>query len=218
MPGAAPPSTDILTCGHVDCRLMQVRLATLNDLTILADTNAQAFQDDPLILWLFPRAKRRIATLRWYYRVNIRDLIRNGEVWCSDDGRALAKWQPPGSTHISLARAIRLLAAAPVLLQLGPSLSTALRALQTVERHRPDQAHWYLSGLGTHPHHQRKGYASALLTVVLERCDDVGLVAYLETSRLDNLAFYRRFGFEESGEILLSPEGPNLWTMTRKPR
>jgi GNAT superfamily N-acetyltransferase len=191
---------------------MQIRLATVK---VLADTNAQAFRDDPLIVWLFPHAKRRTAILRWYYQVNIRDLIRSGEVWCSDDRVALAKWQPPGSTRISFARALRLFAAVPVLFELGPSLPSAFRAMQTVERHRPEQPHWYLSGLGTHPDYQRRGYASALLTVVLKRCDDAGLPAYLETGRPENVVFYRRFGFEESGELLLSSEGPKLWTMTR---
>jgi hypothetical protein len=49
------------------------------------------------------------------------------------------------------------------------------------------------------------------------RVDADGLGAYLETQRRANIPFYRRFGFEETGEIKL-PDSPPLWTMWRPPQ
>ena len=41
--------------------------------------------------------------------------------------------------------------------------------------------------------------------------------AYLESSNPDNRAYYNRFGFEVTGEIVM-PDGPTLWPMWRAAR
>lgn len=38
---------------------------------------------------------------------------------------------------------------------------------------------------------------------------------YLETQRRSNIPFYRRFGFEEIGELSL-PRSPSVWQMWRE--
>ena len=52
---------------------------------------------------------------------------------------------------------------------------------------------------------------------VLERCDTEGIPAYLESSKESNIAYYRRFGFEVTGEIVIAPGGPTVWPMWREP-
>ena len=81
-----------------------------------------------------------------------------------------------------------------------------VRALAAVERAHPLNPHYYLAVLGTRPDRQGQGLGSAYLWPILSRCDDENLGAYLESSKESNIAFYRRHGFEVTGEIRL-PDG-----------
>jgi ribosomal protein S18 acetylase RimI-like enzyme len=102
---------------------------------------------------------------------------------------------------------------------LGRHASRALRTLNHVEHQHPKEPpHWYLGVLGTRTEAQGRGVGSALLAPVLEHCDTEGLPAYLESSKHANIAFYRRHGFEVTGEIPLPFGGPPVWPMWRDPR
>ena len=57
-----------------------------------------------------------------------------------------------------------------------------------------------------------------LLKPVLDRCDDEGLGAYLESSKEENIAFYNRQGFELTRRLDLPAGCPPVWAMWREPR
>ena len=52
---------------------------------------------------------------------------------------------------------------------------------------------------------------------VLERCDEEGIPAYLESSNARNVPFYRRHGFGVTTELQIPGGGPMLWLMWREP-
>jgi ribosomal protein S18 acetylase RimI-like enzyme len=101
----------------------------------------------------------------------------------------------------------------------GRKLFRALGVLATAERVHPREPHYYLAVLGTEPAAQGKGVGSALLQPILERCDEEGTGAYLESSKESNIAFYARHGFEVMSELKLGRgRGPSIWPMWRNPR
>ena len=71
------------------------------------------------------------------------------------------------------------------------------------------------SPIGIGPGWQGRGFGSALLRPILERCDRERLPAYLEASSPRNRALYERHGFEVAEEMRVS-DSPPLWRMWRE--
>jgi GNAT superfamily N-acetyltransferase len=194
-----------------------VRPATTSDVDELARVLSRAFVDDPVACLLIPSASRRPAGLRAFFGVQLRYLsLPLGGGYTTDDLAGGALWSPPGSPPIRLRAALSgLVPVVPYLL--GRHVVRALSALRTIEAIHPKEPHWYLATLGTDPDRQGHGVGSALLAPVLGRCDEEGVRAYLESSKESNIPFYRRHGFEVSGEVRLAGT-TMIWPMWRDPR
>jgi ribosomal protein S18 acetylase RimI-like enzyme len=195
-----------------------VRKATLADAPRLAQTLASAFQNDPVITWIFPDQHRRHAVLPAFMEFRLRNLaFPHDQVWMTTDGAAAAVWiPPPGRWQLPLPQRLRLL---PALVRfLGLRTASVLAGLERMEaRHPRDPSHWYLFILGTEPAAQGRGLGSALLAHMLARVDADQMPAYLESSSERNLALYGRHGFEITSEVVI-PGGPRIWPMWREPR
>ena len=193
-----------------------IRLATSADADRIAESLALAFEDDPVMALLFPEAGSRGRRLIRFFRTAL--LVQHldrGACFTDVDVAAAALWNPPGQWHLTAGRLLR--GSLGFLTAFGRNLPVALRALAAVEGAHPHAPHYYLAVLGTRPDRQGTGLGSSLLHPVLERCDHDGLGAYLESSKERNIPFYRRHGFEVTGEIRL-PGGPLVWPMWRDPR
>jgi ribosomal protein S18 acetylase RimI-like enzyme len=195
-----------------------IRRATLADAPRLAQTLASAFQDDPVIAWIFPDQRRRRAVLAAFMEFRLRHLaFPHDQVWATTDAAAAAVWlPPPGRWQLPLPQQLRLL---PALVRfLGLRTASILAGLERMEaRHPQDRAHWYLFILGTEQAAQGQGLGSALLAHMLARVDADQLPAYLESSNERNLALYGRHGFEVTSEVAI-PGGPTIWPMWREPQ
>jgi ribosomal protein S18 acetylase RimI-like enzyme len=176
---------------------------------------ARAFRDDPLTLAIVgPDPARRL-------RSNLHGMGALLPV-ASRHGLVLAAFRD--------ARIVGVLLAAPpytypfppaapwvrlrCLLGQGWSVSASWRrTFEQLQGLHPRQPHWYLGTLGVDPPARNAGAGRALLSEFLARADADGLPAYLETDRSENVAFYRRSGFEISGRIEIL--GVSVWRMLR---
>jgi ribosomal protein S18 acetylase RimI-like enzyme len=177
---------------------------------------ARGFQDNEIWSWMVPNPRRRARLLRRYYRVAIKHLFTpRGGAWATEDGGGGALWAPPGRWPLTGIEALRDgLALLPEIGLAGARRGKEIEAVMS--RHHPEQPHYYLQTLAVDPAHQGRGYGSALLATMLERCDAEGVPAYLETQRESNIPFYRRFGFAER-EPISAVDSPPLWPMWREP-
>jgi GNAT superfamily N-acetyltransferase len=198
-------------------RSPKVEVAGPGDLAAVADALQDAFWNDPVMAWILSEESSRARRLAGLFSVQLKGhYLPMGTVWTTPDRTGAALWAPPGHAVLPPTTILRYL---PDLLRaLGRSTVRALRSLNRIESLHPKEPHWYLGVLGTRTLSQGKGIGSALLAPVLERCDEEGVPAYLESSKHSNIAFYRRHGFELTGEISLPSAGPTVWPMWRDPR
>jgi ribosomal protein S18 acetylase RimI-like enzyme len=193
-----------------------IRVANRADAGPLAASLARAFSDDPVWEFLMPDESSRRRRLEGYFDIALTlQHLPHGSVYTDTDRAGGALWDPPGHWKLGFGQLLR--GSPRMIAAFGFKVPRALRLLSTIERQHPGGQHWYLAVLGTDPVHQGKGIGSSLLAPILDRCDHEGTGAYLESSKRSNIAFYRRHGFEVTGEIAL-PGGPTVWPMWRDPR
>lgn len=186
-----------------------------DDIAPLSEALARAFYDDPVSRYLFPEDHRRTRRLERYFRFQMRRMfLPRGEAWTTPDLLAASLWMPPQSWPPTVNEGISQL---PVLAILGRRTSRAMRLMQVLEVRHPRTRHFYLGTIGTDPTVQGRGYGSALLRVVLDRCDAEAIPSYLESSKASNLSFYRQHGYEVVDEVFIPRTETKLWLMWREP-
>ncbi len=126
---------------------------------------------------------------------------------------SVVSWRPPSHAEIVWWRNLRY---TPEFLRVfGADAFRVLDAMNVLERARPREPHWYLHVIGTDPQHAGRGYGGMLIRDRLFTPDVRGFPVYLESSKKENLKFYRSLGFEERGVIMV-PRGPTLYSMWRR--
>jgi len=185
-------------------------------------TLSRAFQDDPLLCFLVPDPVSRARALPTFMSSVLVDAAPFGEVWVARQGltiTSVAGWLPPGAYPRGRGRettsVVRDLRSAH---RLGRRALSGIRIYSAIDRvhSRVDEPHWYLAAVGTDPAWQGRGVGSALVAQILQRVDKDGMRAYLETTKSENVPWYRRHGFEVVTEIHV-PGCPKVWAMERRP-
>lgn len=190
-----------------------VRKLDKDEHQLIGDIIGDSFADDPINQWIFG-STRGIAG---YYTLAARKLYLQrgyGHVM-GDEGGTM--WLPPGEAkHIPLWNSLDI---ATILLRQG-GVGALMRGLAVdgyLARIKPEKPHYYLFAIGARQGCQGKGIGGQLMTTGLERANREGMPVYLESSKRDNLPFYRRFGFELIEEVIPAKGCPPMWPMWRNP-
>jgi ribosomal protein S18 acetylase RimI-like enzyme len=179
---------------------------------------ADAFFEDPAWIAIGPRrgvARRRL--LADYYRIVVDEALRSGGPhWCAVTEGAVAgvaltysdgrEFPPPYATFRE----------APPFLRAGPG--PGLRAAYVdfrMKRAHPAKPHRFLWNLAAQPELQRQGIGRSLLLHVCAQADAANAPIYLDTTKAQNVAYYRTFGFSQVGEARLL-RGARVWFMYRE--
>ena len=193
-----------------------------NDQHAAVVTLARAFHCDPLFNFLIPNVLSQARAALTFMGSLVADAGQFGEVWVARTEDAIvgaAVWLPPGSYPRGARRdAANYLRDMRSVARLGRQTFAGMRLESVIQRaHRHvTEPHWYLGLVGSDPGFQGRGAGSALLAPVIDRCDEQGVLAYLETQKAENLPWYQRHGFEVVDK--LDARGcPSMWTMGREP-
>lgn len=191
-----------------------VRRATHEDIPHLVRTLVRSFDRDPILRWFLREDERRVQALKMYFEITLREFtLPHGEVLTTEDRAGTALWVPPDRWKLGLSEQLSASSTIVRCVGLGKMVRT-LRGLRQMEKHHPPRPHYYLALLGVDPEHQGRGYATALLRPVLERCDREGVGAYLESTTPENTARYQHFGFKVVSHLQLghgAPPYPGMW-------
>jgi GNAT superfamily N-acetyltransferase len=193
-----------------------MRTAGREEFDELAEVLVRAFWLDPFHRWLFPDEQVRPRRQKLLFDRILAIYARHGLVCTTNDRAGAALWDPPrrgGPSLLELATfAFRVL---PVFGMRAPLVAQGMAPMATLH---PPEPHWYLAVLGTDAARQRSGVGTALLRPILRRCDADGTSAYLEASRIENVPYYERFGFEVVAPLAMPKGGPVVYRMKREAR
>jgi ribosomal protein S18 acetylase RimI-like enzyme len=104
----------------------------------------------------------------------------------------------------------------PRIARLGPATGARiLRWSGEWARHDPGEPHVHLGPVAVDAPLQGQGLGTLAMREHCRRLDESAQVGYLETDEWENVAFYRRFGYEVVGEAVVI--GTENWFM-RRPR
>src|SRR5690625_1744882 len=199
---------------------IEVRPAHKSDITPLAATLGRAFYDDPVSVWMLPDEASRTAQLSKFFATSTRcHHLGGGGVEIACDGAAVgaaALWDPPDRWKQSKLSQLRMVPS--LIWSFGRHIARGRAISDLLEANHPEEPHWYLAVIGSDPSVRGRGFGQAVMRPRLERCDAECCPAYLESSKLDNVPYYERFGFRVIGEIALPGGGPTLWRMWREPQ
>lgn len=191
-----------------------IRSASSADAAQLALTYHRAFAGDPVLRWLFPDDADYDTTGARVFLSIVRRWLAQDSLWCTDDGVAAAGWNRPGRPEVDVDD--------PEPAEHPPWRVDRFAALRReLAANTPDEPHWHLNMIATHPDWQRRGLGGALMATVFEIAEADGLPCYLETETPENVAYYRHHGFDVRSEWDVAThdsEGPHMWGMLRPAR
>jgi ribosomal protein S18 acetylase RimI-like enzyme len=158
-------------------------------------TLTMAFASDPVERWLYSEPQQYLASFPLLLAAFAGPAFAKKTVWQISCFSAVAVWLPPGAQADGDAIAEALTETVdPV------KHPDTLAVLELIDEAHPSFPHWYLPWLGVDPAHQGTGLGSELLNLCLQIVDRDHLPAYLETPNPRTIPFYRRHGFEITGE------------------
>lgn len=173
-----------------------------NDKSLVIDILTKAFDNNKSANYIVKQDAKRIKRLEALMAYSFEMCFRFGKVYLSDDkkGCALILYPDKKSTLNSVLLDVKLILRAIGVENIGKALKreSAIKAIQ------PKVPMYYLWFIGVDPSFKNQGIGAKLLTQVIKDSECEKRPVFLETSTLQNLPWYEKFGFETYNDLDLS--------------
>ena len=143
--------------------MTSIRDAETRDADDVVRVLVDAFMDDPVSRWLLPQRPQRESALPGFFRILVHSALVTGQIEITDDGAAVALWQPVEASvdatpdeHL-LEQVFGLVC--------GHEATRRLVYLNQAgaQRHPRQESHDHLQFIAVHPDYPGRGVGSALL-------------------------------------------------------
>lgn len=169
--------------------------ATNSDKRIILQILMASFANNQSVNYIIRKGKKQNKRIRALMNYSFEMCRRFGEVLLSSDQKACALIIYPDkkkTTFKSILLDVRL-----IFQCVGfKNIKKTLRRESLIKRVQPKEAMTYLWFIGVNPANQGKGIGSNLLADIIEYSEIRKRPVYLETSTLNNLPWYKKFGFK----------------------
>ena len=189
---------------------MQASVAQVQDKTAVVTTVVAAFRHDPAFRFFFPDDDRYDADAAAFSGYLFDKRVDHGTVWMIGEASSVALWSPPTAPGIEPADAAEAQTQA---------MGSDGGAAERIEHYEtivgaalPEEPHWYLGILATHPDHAGQRLGRRVMRDGLARAAADGVPAILETTRADNVALYQRAWWSVDHE--LDVDDLNVWILS----
>jgi GNAT superfamily N-acetyltransferase len=192
------------------------RIATVDDVSRVANALADAFMNDPVYTWMVPGSLRLKARLRAMFTAEMEQYgLPQGTVWTTPgcDGAVIVL--PPGAWEMP--KSITLTQSLMWARAFGRRLLLAARVQRAMEERHLREPHFYVRIIGVRTAQQGHGLGTALIQPTFQKADSAGLPVYIEASTERSAALYERLGFVHMDVFELPEGGPPVWPMRRPP-
>ena len=172
---------------------------------------ADAFVSSPLHLSAFGNG--RLDQNRRFFRLALRNMFF-GQAFVALDDAALCGYVHFRAWPYCLPAPEEIPNAAATLLKpLGEAVPKFIQWFARWCHLDPQEAHVHLGPIGVSPGRQRRGIGTALMDLYISELEQERLAGYLETDRVENVEFYKKFGFVvKHKEVVI---GTPTWYMSR---
>ena len=188
----------------------RVETASVADRDRVIQVITLGFLADPVGRWVWPDARMYLETMPKFVAAFGGKAFEHGSAYVADAYRAAALWLPPGVEPDG--DTIEALLDASVAPEIQQDVVSFFAQMDDYHPHEPC---WYLPLIAADPAYRGGGLGSAILQHALQRCDEDGTIAYLESSNPRNISLYQRHGFEVIGEIQAG-SSPVMYPMIRR--
>ncbi|MFX0007270.1 MAG: GNAT family N-acetyltransferase [Candidatus Hermodarchaeota archaeon] len=180
---------------------------------------SQAFFDDPLMLYLFPKPKERNGKLRLMMELLIRIGMKYGIVNATSlELEGIAVWFPSSKAKITPLMGL-LNGGFSYFFKLGSKTvrkqNRIYNYIYTKHKKLLSSYHWYLSIIAINPVYQGMGFSRILLSSMFSQIDKQNISYFLDTNNKENVPIYKRFGFRILEEYQIPDTNVVNWAMIR---
>lgn len=210
----ADKSSEETTGGLIDlpAAALPVDRVDPSELGAVARILAEAFTEDPVLVWAMPHSASRLADATAFFTFYLRRLrSRSWEVFATADRSAVAVMTSVGHMEGDHSEGSRDVPS------LNRTTSPATDYFRWIETFRPDVPHRYLEFIGSSPGYRSKGQGSVLLKSLLEMSAREGLPVWTWSSNPRNLPFYHRLDFVAGADLCWGADTPSVTPLLRPP-